>query len=125
MFLVLLQHSIDVDLMKFKIIILTLLGLTVFPNILAQETLKYHLNKGDVFLVKQVARQTIVQEIEGASHEIVNDISGVMQFKVVDKNADSYAIDITFKDLIMTMTSSIQGVLMDVHAKEVDPDNIQ
>ncbi len=125
LFLVLLQHSIVVDLMKFKIIILTLLGLAVFPNILAQETLKYHLNKGDVFLVKQVARQAIVQEIEGASHEIVNDISGVMQFKVVDKNADSYAIDITFEDLIMTMTSSIQGVLMDVHAKEVDPDNIQ
>ena len=125
LFLVLLQHSIDVDLMKFKIIILTLFGLAVFPNILAQETLRYNLNKGDVFLVKQVARQAIVQEIEGASHEIVNDIRGVMQFKVVDKNADSYAIDITFEDLIMTMTSSIQGVLMDVHAKEVDPDNIQ
>jgi hypothetical protein len=95
------------------------------PKILTQETLQYNLKKGDVFLVKQVARQAIVQEIEGASHEIVNDISGVMQFKVVNKNADSYAIDITFEDLVMTMTSSIQGVLMEVHAKEVDPDNIQ
>ena len=94
-------------------------------GILAQEKLQYNLKKGDIFLVKQVARQAIVQEIEGASHEIVNDISGVMEFKVVEKNPDSYAIDITFEDLIMTMTSSIQGVIMDVHAKEVDSNNIQ
>ncbi len=111
--------------MKLKILLLTLFLTSVFQGILAQEKLQYNLKKGDVFLVKQVARQAIVQEIEGATHEIVNDISGLMEFKVVAENTDSYAIDITFEDLVMTMTSSIQGVLMDIHAKEVDPDNMQ
>ncbi|WP_297762570.1 DUF6263 family protein [uncultured Muriicola sp.] len=111
--------------MKIKILLLSLFVTSMCQGILAQEKLQYNLKKGDVFLVKQVARQAIVQEIEGASHEILNDISGVMEFKVVEKNSDSYAIDITFEDLIMTMTSSIQGVLMDIHAKEVDSNNIQ
>jgi hypothetical protein len=111
--------------MKFKNLLLTVFVCSLCQGILAQEKLQYNLNKGDVFLVKQVASQAIVQEIDGASHEILNNISGVMKFKVVDKNADSYDIDITFEELIMTMTSSIQGVLMEVNAKEVDPDNIQ
>ena len=111
--------------MKIKILLLTLFVTSMCQGVLAQEKLQYNLKKGDVFLVKQVAKQAIVQEIEGASHEILNDISGVMEFKVVEKNADTYAIDITFQDLIMTMTSSIQGVIMDIHAKEVDTNNIQ
>lgn len=111
--------------MKIKILLLSLFISSVCQGVLAQEKLQYNLKKGDVFLVKQIARQAIVQEIEGASHEIVNQISGVMEFKVVAEKFESYAIDITFEDLIMTMTSSIQGVLMEIHAKEVDPENIQ
>ncbi len=111
--------------MKFKILLLAFFTSSMCQGILAQEKLQYNLNKGEVFLVKQVAKQTIVQEIEGATHEILNDISGVMEFKVVEKHSDSYAIDISFEDLVMTMTSSIQGVLMDIHAKEVDSTNIQ
>ncbi|NNJ89830.1 MAG: hypothetical protein HKP53_10535 [Eudoraea sp.] len=111
--------------MKLKILLLTLLVTSLCQSIMAQEKLQYNLKKGDVFLVKQEARQAIVQEIDGAAHEILNVISGQMEFKVVAKNSDSYAIDIIFEDLIMTMTSSTQGVLMDIHAKEVDPTNVQ
>lgn len=91
----------------------------------AQEKLQYNLQKGDVFRVKQVARQDIIQEIDGASHEVTNDISGTLQFKVTGKTQETYDIEILFKELNMTMTSSMQGVVLDVNAKELDPEDVQ
>ncbi len=43
----------------------------------------------------------------------------------MDKNTDTYAIDVMFKDLNLKMTSSIQGELMNVHAKEFEEDDVQ
>ncbi|SMP15111.1 hypothetical protein SAMN06265375_10249 [Muriicola jejuensis] len=90
-----------------------------------QEKLQYNLKKGDVFQIRQVARQDIVQEIDGASHEVTNDISGTLEFKVTGKTEDIYAIDITFRDLWMKMTSSMQGEVLNVNARELDPENVQ
>ncbi|QBA64444.1 DUF6263 family protein [Muriicola soli] len=95
----------------------------VFGN--AQDKLQYNLKEGDVFRLKQVARQDITQELDGASHEITNDIKGILEFKVTAKLEDTYAIDIVIKDLLMKMTSSMQGVLLDVQASQLDPENVQ
>jgi hypothetical protein len=92
---------------------------------LAQEKLQYHLKKGDIFRIKQVAKQDIIQDIDGASHEITNDLSGILEFKVKGKSEDIYTVDVTFRELLMRMTSSIQGVILDVNARDLDPDNIQ
>lgn len=90
-----------------------------------QEKLEYNLSKGDVYKVKQIARQDITQELEGATHELTNDIRGILEFEVTDKTDDTYAIDIVIRDLLMTMTSSLQGVIMDVNAAEIDTANVQ
>ncbi|MEZ2415669.1 DUF6263 family protein [Muriicola sp. E247] len=90
-----------------------------------QEKLEYNLSKGDVYKVKQIARQDITQELEGATHELTNDIRGILEFKVTDKTDDTYAIDIVIRDLLMTMTSSLQGVIMDVNAAKIDTANVQ
>ena len=111
--------------MRSRILLLVICFIGVLSPGFTQEKLSYNLKKGDVFQVKQIARQDIIQEIDGASHELTNDISGVMEFRVTGQTEDVYAIDITFQDLIMTMTSSMQGVVLDVHAKELDPENVQ
>ncbi|MEY8020990.1 DUF6263 family protein [Muriicola sp. SD30] len=90
-----------------------------------QEKLEYNLSKGDVYKVKQIARQDITQELEGATHELTNDIRGILEFKVTDKTDETYAIDIVIRDLFMTITSSLQGVIMDVNAAEIDTANVQ
>ncbi len=111
--------------MHLKSILFLFLAIGSMSLISAQEKLQYNLKKGDVFKVRQVARQDIVQEIDGAEHEVTNDIRGTLQFEVIGKTADVYEIDIVFEDLFMTMTSSMQGVLMDVDARELNPDDVQ
>jgi len=111
--------------MNSKNLLFVILCLGIFPSILGQEVLQYNLNKGDVFNIKQEAKQAIVQELEGASHEITNDLSGILEFKVMDKTSDTYVLDVTYKDLVLKMTSSIQGELVNVHAQEVDSNDIQ
>lgn len=91
----------------------------------AQTTLSYKLNEGDVFTVRQEAQQVITQELEGASHEIENNITGILEFKVTKALKETYEIDMVFKDISLNMTSSIQGVLMDVKAKEVEEGDMQ
>lgn len=99
----------------------TLLHLTGF----GQTPLEYHLKKGEVFKVKQTAEQIITQKLEGTSHVITNQIDGILEFKVLREVAEGYEITLTFKDLNLIMTSSIEGELMNVRAKEVVEGDIQ
>lgn len=91
----------------------------------AQSILEYTLEKGATFTIKQDAEQVITQEIDGATHELINKINGILEFKVLMQRDSTYAIALTFKDLNLKMTSSIQGELMNVHAKEVNEDDMQ
>ena len=90
-----------------------------------QSVLKYNLNEGDTFLVKQNAEQIITQELDGASHVLTNTLDGILEFKVLGENDGNYGVDLRFKDLNLLMTSSIQGELMNVRAKEVSEENMQ
>ena len=85
-----------------------------------QSVLEYRLTKGDIFTVEQQAEQKITQSLEGTTHEITNRISGVLQFRVMDEKEDSYLLEFMFRDLIFQIESSLQGVLLDVHAAEPD-----
>ncbi len=92
---------------------------------IGQTSLEYRLKIGDVFVIKQNAEQIITQKIEGASHAITNTIDGVLEFKVIGEREDHYIIELTFEDLNLNMSSSIQGELMSVRAKEVVEDDMQ
>lgn len=105
----------------FTLFALLFSGITSF----AQSTLEYNLKKDAVFRVKQVAEQIITQELDGATHELTNQIDGILEFKVIEQRDSIYDIALTFKDLNLIMTSSIQGELMNVRAKEVDEDDMQ
>lgn len=91
----------------------------------AQSILEYTLEKGDTFTIKQDAEQIITQELDGATHELINKIDGILEFKVLTQRDSTYEIALTFKDLNLKMASSIQGELMNVHAKEVSEDDMQ
>ncbi|MGB5238190.1 MAG: DUF6263 family protein [Flavobacteriaceae bacterium] len=85
----------------------------------SQHSLYYTLKKGDTYVIEQNAQQLITQEIEGITHELENNISGKMQFKVAGIKDDLYEIDMVFLDLGMHMNSNLQGELMSVDASEV------
>lgn len=91
----------------------------------AQTTLEYKLEKDAVFTIKQNAEQIITQELDGATHELTNNIDGILEFKVLGARDSTYDIALTFKDLNLKMISSIQGELMNVRAKEVNEDDMQ
>ncbi len=91
----------------------------------AQTTLGYSLKKDDVFTIKQDAQQLIIQTMDGAPHEITNIINGIIEFRILNENEESYQIALRFKDLNLKMSSSIQGELMNVAAKEVIDGDIQ
>ncbi|MBC8768510.1 hypothetical protein H4O18_10950 [Arenibacter sp. BSSL-BM3] len=94
-------------------------------GVFGQTTLQYHLKKGDVFKIKQDAEQIITQELDGAAHEITNHIDGILEFKVLGEVNNGYEVTLTFKDLNLKMTSSIQGELMNVKAKVVKEEDMQ
>ncbi|MEP3209608.1 MAG: DUF6263 family protein [Maribacter sp.] len=105
----------------------SILFLFVFCNLtlFAQTTLEYKLHVGDAFVVQQNAHQTIVQEMDGATHELTNEMNGLLEFKVVEERDSTYEIALAFKDLNLLMNSSIQGELMNVKAKEVTEGDMQ
>jgi len=104
-----------------SLIIYLLISTTLF----GQATMQYKLSPGDVFTIKQDANQIIIQEIDGATHEITNTLEGLMEFRVKADNNTAYAIDVMFKDLNLKMTSSIQGVLMNIRARDYEADDAQ
>ncbi|WP_430907388.1 DUF6263 family protein [Maribacter sp. 2-571] len=91
----------------------------------SQTTLGYDLKKDEVFTIQQDAEQVITQNMDGAVHEIRNSINGVIEFKVIGETDGNFEIALRFKDLNMKMTSSIQGELMNVKAKEVEEGDMQ
>ncbi len=99
----------------------------VFCSVTAwgQSVLKYNLNTGDTFTVKQSAEQIITQELEGAAHVLTNSLDGVLEFIVKGEYDGNFRVAMQFKDLNLMMTSSIQGELMNVRAKEVSEDDMQ
>jgi len=94
-------------------------------SLFGQNSLEYTLKKGNTFTIKQNAEQIITQEFEGTKHEIINKIDGILEFQVLEKKENNYKIAFTFKDINLLMTSSIQGELMNVKAKDFSEEDAQ
>lgn len=109
--------------MKYTLAVLYIFFFSLTLN--GQTILGYQLKKGDVFKVKQNAKQLITQELDGASHVLTNTLDGILEFTVIGESNDAYTIAFQFKDLNLLMDSSIQGELMNVRAKEVSEEDIQ
>ncbi|WP_273567262.1 DUF6263 family protein [Maribacter halichondriae] len=93
--------------------------------VFSQTKLQYDLEKNSVFEIQQRAEQIITQELDGATHELNNVIDGILEFKVLGEVDGTYEIALTFKDLNLKMTSSIQGELMNVKAKDTTKGDMQ
>ncbi|OQD43469.1 hypothetical protein BUL40_06465 [Croceivirga radicis] len=95
-----------------------LLGvLTCITATYSQTLLEYSLKPGQIYKIKQVAKQQMEQKIEGTTHEISNELGGIFQFKIEEKLASSYKIEMQFLEFKMKSTSNLQGVLMEVDTK--------
>ena len=88
-------------------------------NVAGQQLMGYRLEVGEVFTINQNAKQRIVQEMEGATHELTNDLGGILQFTVLSKSESGYILGLEFKDFFLKTTSNLQGTVMDVNASEV------
>ena len=103
----------------------SLLFLAICHLAVGQSSLHYTLNKGDKFVIQQVAKQNITQLIEGVSHELENNISGLIEFKVTAVKEDNYELDMSFLELKMQMSSNMQGELMNINASQVNEGDVQ
>lgn len=90
-----------------------------------QTSLQYTLKKGDRFVIEQVAEQYITQDFDGQSHEMENNINGVMEFNVATVSDEGYELIMTFLDLGMRINSNMQGEIMKVSARELIEGDVQ
>lgn len=104
-----------------SLLLLSLIGF----NLSGQRTLQYNLKKDSVFTIKQDAQQIITQELDGASHVLTNEIGGILEFTVVAEANNTYELSMVFKDLNLKISSSIEGELMNIKAKEIKEGDIQ
>lgn len=121
MFLLLLRWWGCNPFLKMKKLLLLLYFILFGSFCIGQTELEYRLRKGDVFVIKQIAKQTITQDLEGTIHDITNTIDGILEFKVLDKKEKYYLIELTFDDMNLRMSSNIQGEMMNVKARELVP----
>lgn len=105
----------------FPVLILIMFG----PLLWGQMTLEYSLKEGDKFVIHQDATQLIVQEFDGYTHEMENKIDGLMEFLVTAVQKDQYELDMIFRDLGMSITSNMQGELMNIRATDLKEDDVQ
>ena len=105
--------------MKFIKTILFIVSFVAGFALQAQNTLKYNLEVGAVYKVKQQANQLIKQQMESATHEMTNDLTGLYDFEVVGVDETGVDLILSFQDFILKSNSSIQGVIMDVKAAEL------
>ncbi|WP_340076858.1 DUF6263 family protein [Leptobacterium sp. I13] len=94
-------------------------------TIAAQGVLQYNLKKDDTFKIYQHANQLITQDINGMIQEVTNDFSGIIQLVVSDTSKNGYIIEMTYLDLKLKMSSNLEGLLMDVNAKDTIRNSIE
>ncbi len=100
--------------------VLCLLLVLGFAPIISQgqTELGYKLKVDDLFRIKQQANQLIIQEMEGAKHELTNDLEAIFSFKVVALEDSNFVVELAFEDFGMKTTSNLQGELINVKASE-------
>ncbi|WP_340198972.1 DUF6263 family protein [Ascidiimonas sp. W6] len=85
-----------------------------------QVTLRYTLQSGNTFKIKQESNQTVVQKIDDVDNIVSNSIQAIMKFEVVKELANAYELQITFTDIKMQITSNITGEILDMDVTKTE-----
>ena len=104
--------------MKYIKMLSLLASFVISFTLQGQNSLTYNLKKGSVFKVKQHANQIITQKIRDTEHEITNNLTAIYNFKVVDVDEKGFDLTFTYLDFTNKSNSNLQGIVMDVKAKE-------
>lgn len=104
-----------------------LVALIVTTNLItAQSNLAYNLKVGDEFKVHQIAKQDIVQDMNGQKHEMKNLLEGDFTFIVQGVNDSVYDIKFKFDRFKMVSTSNLAGDLFNINTDNpVGEDDIE
>jgi hypothetical protein len=102
-----------------KTIILMVLCLSCTYSI-AQVSLRYKLERGNIFNIKQESDQTILQKMDGLSNKVNNHIEAIMQFKVLAERPDGYEMVVSFKDIEMSIRSETSEEILDIDLTKPD-----
>jgi len=89
----------------------------------AQTKLSYNLKVGDHFIVKQVANQDIVQDMNGQKHEMTNLLEGDFTFIVEHVSDSLYELKFKFDRFKMVSTSNLVGEIISVNTNDAIKDD--
>ena len=92
----------------------------------AQNNLAYKLTIGDQFKVRQIAKQAIVQDINGQKHNMNNLLESDFMFYVENSNDSLYRIRFKFDRFKMVSSSNLMGTIIAVDTDAmVTDDNVE
>lgn len=111
------------NLHQMKHLLLSLLFI-VCSTAMAQKKLGYKLAKGDNFILTQEAHQHITQDINGVNQIIENNMTAVMNVKVIEATSDKYMLSMSFKRLKMMMSSPTLGELSNSDTESTDSTDV-
>ena len=99
--------------------ITVLLSCTAATSLInAQTNLVYNLKIGDHFKVSQVAKQDIVQNMNGQKHEVKNLLEGDFTFIVEDLNYSIYGLSFKFDRFKMVSSSNLVGEIISINTND-------
>jgi len=90
-----------------------------------QTELRYNLNPGNTFKIRQNVTQVTTQKMGEASHEITSNMGGILEFQVLGETEQGYKLSLYFRELTLAMKSNLQGALFSVDTKVNDTSNVQ
>ncbi|MBC2839443.1 DUF6263 family protein [Robiginitalea sp. SC105] len=125
MFLLLLQQIFQYLTDMLKPLVFTLSAMLFCGGIQAQQSLGYTLREGDVFTVEQRGEQIVSQQLGEGFHQLTNRIAAVLEFRVRESRDTSYLLEFRFRDLFFKIESDMQGVLLNIRARELDTSDLQ
>lgn len=104
-----------------------LLFTAMFSNVLyAQNSLQYNLKVGDSMRVFQKVSQNIIQDMDGAKHELKNILEADYTFIVSHKTDSTYSINFNFDRFKMITTSNLYGEVVNIDTNnDISKDNLQ
>ncbi|GEM_PF-3998820 len=89
----------------------------------AQKPLRYNLENGKVYGLKQMAVQNIEQSVMGMSQDIKSTIGGDITVTIKGKNGDVYDAEVVFKTMVFKLEAMTMTMAYDSENPEADSSN--
>lgn len=109
--------------MKFFLTTILAVYIATANIVSAQTNLSYNLKVGDHFVVKQVANQDIVQDMNGQKHEMTNLLEGDFTFIVEHVSDSLYELKFKFDRFKIVSTSNLVGEIISVNTNDAIKDD--